>query len=58
MGLTAVLTGKRVLLIVSGGIAAYKSLELIRRLKEKGAAAAAAPPHSRTREPGPGEVLT
>jgi phosphopantothenoylcysteine decarboxylase/phosphopantothenate--cysteine ligase len=44
MGLTAVLTGKRVLLIVSGGIAAYKSLELIRRLKEKGAAAAAAPP--------------
>ncbi|MGD1879559.1 MAG: bifunctional phosphopantothenoylcysteine decarboxylase/phosphopantothenate--cysteine ligase CoaBC [Kiloniellaceae bacterium] len=32
------LTGKRVLLIVSGGIAAYKSLELIRRLKEKGAA--------------------
>ncbi|MGF1592305.1 MAG: bifunctional phosphopantothenoylcysteine decarboxylase/phosphopantothenate--cysteine ligase CoaBC [Kiloniellaceae bacterium] len=32
------LTGKRVLLIVSGGIAAYKSLELIRRLREKGAA--------------------
>jgi len=32
-----VLTGKRVLLIVSGGIAAYKSLELIRRLKDKGA---------------------
>ncbi|GAB4372512.1 MAG: bifunctional phosphopantothenoylcysteine decarboxylase/phosphopantothenate--cysteine ligase CoaBC [Kiloniellaceae bacterium] len=32
------MTGKRVLLIVSGGIAAYKSLELIRRLKEKGAA--------------------
>jgi len=32
-----VLTGKRVLLIVSGGIAAYKSLELIRRLREKGA---------------------
>ena len=31
------LTGKRVLLIVSGGIAAYKSLELIRRLREKGA---------------------
>jgi phosphopantothenoylcysteine decarboxylase/phosphopantothenate--cysteine ligase len=57
MGLTAVLTGKRVLLIVSGGIAAYKSLELIRRLTEKDAAAAAAP-HSRTREPGPGEALT
>ena len=31
------LTGKRVLLIISGGIAAYKSLELIRRLKERGA---------------------
>ena len=31
------LTGKRILLIVSGGIAAYKSLELIRRLREKGA---------------------
>ncbi|HEY9548303.1 MAG TPA: bifunctional phosphopantothenoylcysteine decarboxylase/phosphopantothenate--cysteine ligase CoaBC, partial [Kiloniellaceae bacterium] len=32
------LTGKRILLIVSGGIAAYKSLELIRRLRESGAA--------------------
>jgi phosphopantothenoylcysteine decarboxylase/phosphopantothenate--cysteine ligase len=31
------LTGKRILLVVSGGIAAYKSLELIRRLREKGA---------------------
>ena len=30
--------GKRILLIVSGGIAAYKSLELIRRLRERGAA--------------------
>ena len=29
---------KRVLLIIGGGIAAYKSLELIRRLKERGAA--------------------
>jgi phosphopantothenoylcysteine decarboxylase/phosphopantothenate--cysteine ligase len=29
--------GKRILLIVSGGIAAYKSLELVRRLKERGA---------------------
>jgi len=38
MGITALLTGKRVLLIVSGGIAAYKSLELIRRLRERGAA--------------------
>ncbi|MEX5728281.1 phosphopantothenoylcysteine decarboxylase/phosphopantothenate--cysteine ligase [Rhodovulum iodosum] len=32
------LSGKRILLIVSGGIAAYKSLDLIRRLREKGAA--------------------
>jgi phosphopantothenoylcysteine decarboxylase/phosphopantothenate--cysteine ligase len=30
--------GKRVLLVIAGGIAAYKSLELIRRLREKGAA--------------------
>ncbi|MCC6949250.1 MAG: bifunctional phosphopantothenoylcysteine decarboxylase/phosphopantothenate--cysteine ligase CoaBC [Bradyrhizobiaceae bacterium] len=28
---------KRILLVISGGIAAYKSLELIRRLKERGA---------------------
>src|SRR5262245_6272573 len=32
------ISGKRVLLIVAGGIAAYKSLELIRRLRERGAA--------------------
>jgi phosphopantothenoylcysteine decarboxylase/phosphopantothenate--cysteine ligase len=32
------LNGKRVLLIVAGGIAAFKSLELIRRLRERGAA--------------------
>jgi phosphopantothenoylcysteine decarboxylase/phosphopantothenate--cysteine ligase len=32
------LSGKRVLLIVCGGIAAYKSLDLIRRLRERGAA--------------------
>ena len=32
------LDGRRVLLIISGGIAAYKSLELIRRLKDKGCA--------------------
>ena len=32
------LNGKRILLIISGGIAAYKSLELIRRLRERGAA--------------------
>jgi phosphopantothenoylcysteine decarboxylase/phosphopantothenate--cysteine ligase len=29
--------GKRIVLIVGGGIAAYKSLELVRRLKERGA---------------------
>jgi len=32
-----VLTGRRILLIVTGGIAAYKALELIRRLRERGA---------------------
>ena len=32
------LVGKRILLIVSGGIAAYKCLELVRRLRERGAA--------------------
>ncbi|WP_454853633.1 bifunctional phosphopantothenoylcysteine decarboxylase/phosphopantothenate--cysteine ligase CoaBC [Rhizobium binxianense] len=31
------LGGKRILLIISGGIAAYKSLDLIRRLRERGA---------------------
>ncbi len=31
------LAGKRILLIISGGIAAYKSLDLIRRLRERGA---------------------
>ena len=31
------MNGKRLLLIVSGGIAAYKTLELIRRLRERGA---------------------
>ena len=31
------LQGKRVLLIIGGGIAAYKSLELVRRLREGGA---------------------
>jgi phosphopantothenoylcysteine decarboxylase / phosphopantothenate---cysteine ligase len=29
--------GRRILLIIAGGIAAYKSLELIRRLRERGA---------------------
>lgn len=32
------LDGRRILLIISGGIAAYKSLELIRRLRDRGAA--------------------
>ena len=31
------LAGRRILLIIGGGIAAYKSLDLIRRLKERGA---------------------
>ena len=31
------LQGKRILLIISGGIAAFKSLDLIRRLRERGA---------------------
>jgi phosphopantothenoylcysteine decarboxylase / phosphopantothenate---cysteine ligase len=32
------LTGRRILLIIGGGIAAYKTLDLIRRLRERGAA--------------------
>jgi len=32
------LEGRRILLVISGGIAAYKGLDLIRRLKERGAA--------------------
>lgn len=32
----ASLSGKRVLLVIAGGIAAYKSLDLIRRLRERG----------------------
>jgi phosphopantothenoylcysteine decarboxylase/phosphopantothenate--cysteine ligase len=32
------LNGKRILLVIGGGIAAYKSLDLIRRLRERGAA--------------------
>jgi phosphopantothenoylcysteine decarboxylase/phosphopantothenate--cysteine ligase len=35
--ISASLSRARILLIVSGGIAAYKSLELIRRLKDRGA---------------------
>ncbi len=33
----ATLTGRRILLVIGGGIAAYKTLDLIRRLKERGA---------------------
>ena len=33
----SILAGKRILLIIGGGIAAYKTLDLIRRLKERGA---------------------
>jgi len=32
------LAGRRILLVIGGGIAAYKALDLIRRLKERGAA--------------------
>jgi phosphopantothenoylcysteine decarboxylase / phosphopantothenate---cysteine ligase len=34
----AALAGRRIVLVITGGIAAYKSLDLIRRLKERGAA--------------------
>src|SRR5437879_3264065 len=34
----AALAGRRILLVIGGGIAAYKSLDLIRRLQERGAA--------------------
>jgi phosphopantothenoylcysteine decarboxylase/phosphopantothenate--cysteine ligase len=40
------LAGKRILLIIGGGIAAYKSLDLIRRLKERGAIGARYPDQS------------
>jgi phosphopantothenoylcysteine decarboxylase/phosphopantothenate--cysteine ligase len=33
----ATVSGKRILLVIGGGIAAYKSLDLIRRLRERGA---------------------
>ena len=36
--LDVTLSGKRILLVIGGGIAAYKSLDLIRRLRERGAA--------------------
>src|ERR1051326_2250808 len=37
MDKSSMLNGRRILLIISGGIAAYKSLDLIRRLRERGA---------------------
>jgi len=37
MAVDETLAGRRVLLIVGGGIAAYKALDLIRRLRERGA---------------------
>jgi phosphopantothenoylcysteine decarboxylase/phosphopantothenate--cysteine ligase len=37
MAIARTLQGKRVLLVIGGGIAAYKSLDLIRRLRERGA---------------------
>ena len=36
-GFCMTLSGKRILLIIGGGIAAYKALDLIRRLRERGA---------------------
>lgn len=35
--MSAALTSRNILLVIAGGIAAYKSLDLIRRLKEEGA---------------------
>ena len=40
------LQNKRILLVIGGGIAAYKSLDLIRRLKERGAKVRAVMTHS------------
>lgn len=37
MSIVQSLEGKTILLVISGGIAAYKSLDLIRRLRERGA---------------------
>ena len=37
MALAQTLSGKRILLVIGGGIAAYKCLDLIRRLRERGA---------------------
>jgi phosphopantothenoylcysteine decarboxylase / phosphopantothenate---cysteine ligase len=40
------LSGRRVLLVIAGGIAAYKSLDLIRRLRERGASVRAILTHA------------
>ena len=40
------LTAKRILLIVGGGIAAYKALDLVRRLRERGASVRAVMTHA------------
>ena len=39
--LTPMLTGKRILLVVSGSVAAYKALEFTRLLRKEGAAVTA-----------------
>ena len=36
-GAVMTLDQKRILLVIGGGIAAYKSLDLVRRLRERGA---------------------
>ena len=38
LGDVVLLTGKKILLIITGGIAAYKCLELIRLIKKQGGA--------------------
>ena len=43
------MAGKRILLIIGGGIAAYKSLELIRRLAERDVAVRVDPHRGRAR---------
>lgn len=38
LAIRAMINGKRILLVIGGGIAAFKALDLIRRLRERGAA--------------------
>ena len=47
------LSGKRVLLVIGGGIAAYKALDLIRRLRERGASRALHPDRGGRRSSSP-----